>query len=162
MPTITLDGKTKVSWLAGLDSVADITAVTVAELADELVLESTITPDGLNITPTTGKIDNSNLGSEFTTNKNGRRSFDNSVKFHRQTVTADAIADAMVFGSEGYLFVRRGYPKALPWASGQPYEIYPCETGEPAVPASAAEQNWDYMVPLTVSDDPCTTGIVAA
>lgn len=162
MATVPLDRRTKVSWYAGLDSIADITQATVAELSDELVLERAITPDGLNITPTTGKRDTSNLGSDFTTNSNGRRSFDSSLKIHRQSVTDDEIADALVFNADGYLAVRRGIDRDIPWAVGQPYKIYPMECGEPGEPQSGAEQNWDYNVPMTITDDPCTTGIVVA
>lgn len=162
MGTITLDGKTRVAWFAAADTPADLDAITVAEFAASTDLQGSITPDGLQINATTGKIDNSNLGSTFTTNTNGRTSFDAMLKLHRNSVAGDVIRELLFRDAVGTLVVRRGVPKATAWTAGQEYKAYPTECGEENDPTSAAEQNWDYEVPITVSDDPSTRGVVAA
>lgn len=162
MATITLDGKTLVTWVAAGDGIADINAPTVAELNAGTALTDYITPDGLAFPATTGKIDNSNLGSTFTTQTNGRRSFDPMVKFHRTSATADVVRTIMVYGATGWVVIRRGVLKGTAWTAGQECQVYPVEVGEPSIPASSAEQNWDMEVPMTVSDDPSTLATVAA
>jgi hypothetical protein len=160
--TITLDGKTRVTWVATADDIADIDAPTVAELNAGTDLQQYITPDGLAFPATTGKIDNSNLGSTFTTQTNGRRSFDPMIKFHRTSPTADVVRTIMVYGATGFIVIRRGVLKGTAYAAGQEVQVYPVEIGEPSIPASASEQNWDMEVPMTVSDDPSTLATVAA
>jgi hypothetical protein len=160
--TITLDGKTRVTWVAAVDGISDIDAPKVSELNAGTDMQSQITPDGLGFPATTGKIDNSNLGSTFTTQTNGRRSFDPMIKFHRTSATGDQIRTIMVYGATGFVVIRRGVLKSLAWTAGQEVQVYPVEVGEPSIPVSAAEQNWDMEVPMTVSDDPSTLATVAA
>lgn len=162
MTTILLDGKTRVTVVSTVDNIVDIAAPTVAELNAGTDIQGSMTPDGLQITPTDGKVDNSNLGSEFTTMTIGRTSFDVQLKFHHGDPTADTIYDMWIKHATFFLVVRRGYPKALAYAAGQKLKVYPIEVGEDADPASAAEQNWDYMLPVVVTDDPSTRSVVAA
>jgi hypothetical protein len=164
MSTITLDGQTRVTWVALEDGIADLNAPTAEELTAGTDLQDHMTPDGLTVTPTTGSIDNSNLGSTFTTAQNGRRSFSSSVKVQQQTATADPLGGILLYDAAGFLCIRRGVAKATAWTASQEVEVYPMVCGEPSVPASAPEQIWTYEVPMMVTDDPVTRppAIVAA
>ena len=164
MATITLDGNTKVTWVDAADGIVDINAPTVAELGAGIDLQDSITPDGLSVTPSTGSIDNSNLGSTFNTNQVGRRSFASSLKIQRTSaaLASDPIATALVYGAEGFLVIRKGLGKTNAYAASQDVKVYPMACGEPSEPTSAAEQLWTYEVPMMVTDDPSTTATVAA
>lgn len=162
MTTTLLDGKVRVDLVSVDDGIADLSAPTVAEIGAGTEITRKLTPDGLNITPTDGKVDNSDLGSEFTTMQIARTAFDASFKFHHEVAEDDEIWDMLTKHSRWFAVVRRGYPRALAYAAGQKVRVYPIEVGEDADPTSAAEQIWDYVLPVVVSDDPTTRAVVAA
>lgn len=158
MTTIIIDGRVTVSWLT---AVANINAPTVAELNAGTRLEGFITPDGLDISTDTSGVDNSNLGSNFTTNRAGRRKPAVSITYHHQT-PVDTPYNLFPYRTLGYLAVRRsGIDKTTPYASGQPLKIYPLEAGESNDSKPAPDSNDDFTVPYFVTDDPATRAVVA-
>jgi hypothetical protein len=153
---IPIDGKVRVWWLTAC---ANINAPTVAELNAGTALEGVITPDGLNITPSTGKVAAGNLGSTFSAERIGRRAFAISVKFHHDTV--DTVWAMMPYRTSGFLAVRRGIDKATAPASTQKVEIYPVETGEPAEDTPQPDGSWDYTIEMALTSDAATRAVVA-
>lgn len=163
MPTIPLDKKTRVTWVPLASGIVDINAPTVAELTAGTDLQDFMTPDGLNFPAATGSIDNSNLGSDMTTNRVGRRSISSaSLKMQRQSQANDTVADMLAYLMEGFVVIRRGLDKAAAWAASQEVKVYPAQCGEASEPQSGPEQNWTYEVPVAVTDTWATKGIVAA
>lgn len=157
MAVVVIDGRVKVTWASAIASIA---APTTAELNAGTALQGYITPDGLEITPTTGAVDTSNLGSKFTTNRAGRRKFDVSITFHHDSPT-DTPYNLFPYQTNGYLVVRRGTDATTAWAASDKVEVYPLECGEAAQEKPAVDSTWDFMTPFFLTTDPNTRAVVA-
>jgi len=153
------DGNIKASFVL---TIASIAAPTVPELTagSAVSLESVITPNGLKITPSTANVDTSNVASTFTTQAVGRRSYAIEVEMKRQTGT-DAAYNALPYRTSGYLVVRRKLAASTAFASTQEVEVYPVQTGEPALSQPAANEVQKFTVPMMVTSDPNTRAVIA-
>lgn len=157
MVFVNIDGKVKVAWLTAC---ANIAAPTTTELNAGTALESSLTPDGLQLGGSMGSTDTSVAGSTWSTGRAGRRGVKPSLKLHRSTGT-DAIFNALTYGTLGYLVVRRGTACTTAWASNDKVAVYPCEVGEPFEEDIKDGGGWDYSVQLTLTGEPNQRAVVA-
>jgi hypothetical protein len=157
MSVVIIDGRVKVTWCT---SIASVAAPTTTELNAGTALQNFITPDGLDIAASTGKVKTSNLGSTFTTNKAGRRAFDIKITFHHDSGT-DTAWLLVPYNTDGFLVVRRGILATTAWASSDKVAVYPVNTAEPDEVKPAEDSTWDFMVEMFLSADPNTRAVVA-
>jgi len=161
MSDLVADGNVKVSWCT---AIANIHAPTVSELTGggATSLETYVTPNGLNDKATTASVDTSSLASTFSTATAGRRSFDISIEFKRQTPAANDIAyNLLPYKSSGYLVIRRTLPVATGYASTQTVEVYPVITGEPELSQPAANEVQKFTSNFFLTSDPDTRAVIA-
>lgn len=159
MSDLISDGNTKVAWVS---SVASTVAPTAAELNAGFDWTSRLTPDGLKTDPTTADVNTSSLASQFDTNQPGRRSYVCEVTFKRgSTALEDQPYTTLVYGTAGFLVVRRGVPYATAFATSDKVEVYPVTAGEPQNIAPVANEVLKVMVSLKVTSDPATRAVVA-
>ena len=156
MAVVIIDGRVKVYWLTACAAVA---APTQAELNAGTALQGLITPDGLVINPSTGKVDTSNLASKFTTTRAGRRAFDISITFHHDSVTDTAYL-LTPYQANGFIAVRRGTDATIAWAAADKAEVYPVEALEPNQEDPKPDGVWDFMVEFCLTADPSTRAVV--
>ncbi|MFJ2162361.1 hypothetical protein [Streptomyces sp. NPDC087856] len=153
------DGKTRVAWVT---SIANINAPTATELNAGLDLTKRITPDGLKADPTTADVDTSSLASKFDTKTVGRIGFENELTMKRgDNPSDDAPYTTLVYGTVGFMVVRRGIDYTTAWTTGQQVEVYPAICGERANIAPAANEVSKFMSPIKVTDQPATAALVA-
>lgn len=160
MADLIFDGMTKVSFV---DTIADISAPTAAELTAGTSLEHLITPDGLAITPATASVDNSSLASTFTTATVGRRSY--TIALTCKVTDDSGGGDAkttLVYQAAGFLVVRRNLAVGTAFAAAQTVEVYPVEVGEPAYATPAPNEVQKFTADLMVTADADTNATVAA
>lgn len=146
------DGQVGVWLIPG--SIANVSSPSAAAIsAGKEVAKEYLTPDGLNITPTTGTRNTSTLGRDVTTQKVGRRAFDgSSLAMYRLEPDADDLVwDLMVYRAEMTLVIRRGKPATTAVAAGDEVEVYPIQVGEPSIAPPVENGNDWYTVPLTVT-----------
>lgn len=159
MADLISDGTTKVAFAT---SIASISAPTASELEAALDWTARITPDGLKTDPTTADVSTSSLASTFDTNQPGRRSYVVELTFKRGTTpTDDQPYTTLLYGTTGYLVVRRGTAYATAFATGDKVEVYPVACGEPQNIAPAANEVSKFMSPMKVTTDPATHAVVA-
>lgn len=159
MPDITADGKTRVAWVP---SIANINAPTTTELNGGLDLTPRLTPDGLKADPTTADVDTSSLASTFDTREVGRISFDVELTLKRGTTpTEDQPYTTLLYGTHGYLVVRRAVTYATAWTTGQQVEVYPVAVGERMNVAPAANEVMKFTSQMKVTTAPATNATVA-
>ncbi len=161
MPDITSDGKTRVAWVT---SIANINAPTTTELTAGILLQGTMTADGLmNMKPTTADVNTNSLASVFDTNVNGRVSFSNpTLKFKRQSpVGTDTIFNTLVRDTAGFLVIRRSVTESTVWTSGQPIEVYPALCEEIARTDVAPNSVETYEVGLKITASPSLRAAIA-
>lgn len=157
MSDLLSDGNIKISWLP---TVGNIHAPTTTELNAGTSLEAFMTPDGYKNKPATAAIDTSSLASKFSTSGAGRKSFDISLMFKRQTGT-DAIYNLLVYQATGYLAVRRNLDRTTAWATGQAVEIYPVQCGQREQSDPAPNEVQKFTSPLFLTADPDDAAVVA-
>lgn len=159
MPDITSDGKTRVAWVP---TVANIAAPTTAELNAGMLLQTTLTADGLmGLSPDTADVDTSSLASTFNTNVNGRTSFSGTgLRLKKQSGT-DTIFTTLVRDTAGYLVVRRSIAEGTAWASTQAVEVYPALCGELKRLDPEPNSVERYEIPLKVTSTPNLRAAVA-
>lgn len=159
MSDVINDGKTRVSWVT---TIASIAAPTVAELNAGQDFTTRITPDGLNIPAETADVDNSSLASTFTTNRAGRRSFSPEVTFKRgDSAGDDAPWTTLTYQTLGYLVVRRVLPYTTAYAAGQKVEVYPVECGERNSIPPAPNEVAKFTSQMKLREEPNTAATVA-
>jgi hypothetical protein len=159
LPDITADGKTRVSWVT---SIANINAPTTTELNAGILLQSTLTADGLTgLQPDTADVDTSSLASTFNTTVNGRSSFSNTrLRLKKQSGT-DTIFTTLTRDTPGYLVIRRSVAESTAWASAQGVEVYPALCGEVARMDPEPNSVERYEIPLKITSSPALRAAVA-
>jgi len=154
---IPIDGMVRVSWLTALSVLA---SPTVAELNAGTSLTSFITPDGLDISWATGKVDTGNLGSTQNAAAAGRRTPDMNITFHHDG-TVDTAYNLMVYRASGFIVIRYGILATTAWTVGDKVETYPVQVGQTTQTKPAPDGTWDFMAPIMVTSDANTRAVVA-
>lgn len=149
MGVVTMDGRTAVGFAT---TIATIGAPTVTELTTGSTrLETFITPDGLVITPSTGKVDVSNLASSANANRAGRIAWDVKITFHHDGVV-DTAWNLFPYRTNGFLWVRKGIASATAIASTQKVQVWAIETGEPDDVDPKPDGVWDFVSDFFVTE----------
>lgn len=159
MSDLISDGKTRVVWATSLSSQ---TAPTATELNAASDYTQRITPDGLKIDPTTAEVDTSSLASRFDTAEAGRTKFALELTFKKGTTTPEQLPwSTLVFGTHGFVVVRRGVAFETAFATGDAVEVYPVVCGEPAEVAPAPNEVGKFMSKMMLTAAPTTRAVVA-
>ena len=164
MSVVIMDGRVRCVWMTAC---ANIALPTVAELNAGTDLTIYVTPDGLDIGMTTGKVPVGNVGSTFDLERVGRRKPSIALTLHHESPT-DVPWNLLVYRAVGFFVVRRGIDKTVAWTIGQggggstgTVEVYPVECGDDAPVKPAPDTAWDFATDLTVYLDPNKRAVVA-
>lgn len=123
MADIPLDGKVRVAYVP---AIANIAAPTTTELNAGMLLQSTMTADGLGgFRPETADVDTSSLASTFNTVTLGRVSYSNMMLRLKKQDGTDTIWNTLTRGTTGFIVLRRYIDQATAWASTQKVQVYP-------------------------------------
>ncbi len=159
MPDITSDGKTRVAWVP---TIANIQAPTTTELNAGMLLQSTLTADGLvGFAPETADVDTSALDSTFNTTVNGRTSFSGTMFRLKKQSGTDTIFTTLTRDTAGFVVIRRSIAASTAWASTQAVEVYPALCGEVARMDPEANTVERYQIPLKITSSPALRAAVA-
>lgn len=159
MADIPVDGKTRVAWVS---TIADISAPTTTELNAGILLQTTMTADGLmGFQPDTADVDTSSLASTFNTTTIGRVSYSNTgLRLKKQTGT-DTIWNTLTRGTEGYVVLRRYIEESDAWASDDEVQVYPAICGETKDLDPEPNTLGRYEVPIKIASEPDLRAVVA-
>lgn len=138
---------------------ANQNAPTVSELNAGLRIDTVMTPDGLNITPSTARVDVSALSSTFNAEKVGRRSFANSVKIKAQD-TGDTALSTLAFQALVWIVVRRKLAAGTAYATGQAVEVYPSQCDQ-RIDSYGPNTVQAFEVGLAMVTDPSPNAVIA-
>jgi hypothetical protein len=159
MGDITVDGKTRVAYVASISNPA---APTAAELNAGILLHSTMTPDGLTgFEAETADVDNSALDSTFDTVTNGRDSFSSTGVMLKKQSGTDTIFDTLTRDTTGYIVVRRYIAASTSWAASQKVSVFPIICGQTKEPAPEKNSVAKYFVPTKITSSPSLRATVA-
>lgn len=167
MPRYINDGYTKVTWVPGAGTIADITSPTLAELAAGEDLECHLTKDGLNITFAENAFEDGALCEVF--DAQGAGTFGVSIELtlkRRNTVGGDTDAAWALFhhGDVGFLVVRRGVELAVTpdYETGDAVEVYAVQSGNKRPAPTATNEQAKFMTSFYATTTPELDGVVAA
>jgi hypothetical protein len=154
------DGQVRVAYVAAISNQA---APTVAELNAGILLQSTMTADGLvGFEATTAEVDTSALDSTFNTKNLGRDDYSGTlIRLKKQTVGADTIRSTLTRTTTGYIVIRRGIASSTAWASTQQVEVFPIICGRRKEITPTANSVMKYEVPTMVTAAPSPDAVVA-
>jgi hypothetical protein len=127
---------TRVLWVPGEESIADISAPTLAELATGTDLACWLTKDGLSPGGQTNKVDSGSLCDNVDGQTIGSVGFDFNMTFKRDN-NDDAAWALANWADLGFIVVRRGILHETAFAAGQEVEVWDAQMGDP-VPANSA------------------------
>lgn len=159
MAFIPVDGFTRVYWVT---AIANTALPTTTELNAGLSLTATMTPDGLqNFQPDTADVPNATLASRFDSVDTGRVSMKNTALRLYKTTATDTIYNTLVYGTAGFVVIRRDIDQATAWASSQAIEVYPAKCGETRRIDPASNEETMYEIPLKATSQPNLRAAVA-
>lgn len=158
MPRYVHDGKTRVYWVP---TIANKAAPTVAELNAGTSLAAFLRKDGLDIPFTQNFSDNADLEDTFDAQSVGTFGANISLTIFRDDTT-DTAWDLFVYGTAGYIVVRRGAAYSTAWAAAQKCEVYPAQMHEPTPLSSSTNENVAAKAMLAITDQPNLKATVAA
>lgn len=145
-----------------MSTIADITAPTTTELNAGILLQSTMTADGLSgFQPDTADVDTSSLASTFNTTTNGRVSFSNTMLRLKKQTGTDTIWNTLTKDTAGYVVLRRYVDQATAWASSQQVQVFPAICGETKDLDPEPNTLGRYEVPIKLTSEPDLRSVVA-
>lgn len=159
MADIPIDGKTRVAYVA---AIANKAAPTVAELNAGLLLQQTMTADGLmGFEANTADVDTTSLASTFDTVTVGRDSFSGTALRIKKQDGTDTIFNTLQKGVTGFIVVRRYVLQTTAWAAAQKVNVYPIICGTERELPPEANTVGKYEMPTKIYDEPVLRATVA-
>lgn len=155
MADLFADGNTRVTYTAAISNIA---LPTTTELNAGILLQSTLTADGLiGFEATTAEVDTTSLASTFNTKNIGRDDYSGTMlRLKKQTVGADTIRSTLSRGTTGYIVIRRGIAETTAWTSAQQIEVYPiiCGRRKELTPTANSVMKYEVPTPITAAPSP--------
>lgn len=162
MSDILVDGTVLAYCVSGENTIADITAPTLAEITGGFRVSQWLTRDGLvGFEGNTDPVDASNIESKHDDELAGRINHKGAMlRIKRQTGT-DVAYNTLVYGWYGFVVVRRHMAVATALAAGQEVEVYPVQAGEIRKLPPEANGTDRYEVPFFIRSQPELRAIIA-
>jgi hypothetical protein len=158
MPRYVHDGKTKVYWVTSISSAA---APTVAELNAGTSLAAFLKKDGLNISLSQNMVDNADLEDTFDAQGVGTYGGSMELTMFRDDTTETAW-NLFVYGTNGFIVVRRGIAYSTAWTAAQKCEVYPAQMHEPVPGPTTANEQVTFKAAMAITTTPTLKATVAA
>lgn len=168
MPKLVDQGVTKLTWVPGVDGIADISAPTLAELAAGrdltclMVSTYEVRMDGSDTTSERAVCETSNVDVPTMSNYMGRfelfRQWDSDLSAWE---TADAL-QWLHYRDVGYFVRRTGFAHDVAYAAGQQVEVYKFMADEAQIAAGTGQGNLKATVPMFKQGSATTNAVVAA
>jgi hypothetical protein len=144
------DGKIRMSWVV---TIANKAAPTVAELNAGTLLSPFTTKDGVDPGLTTNMVDSATIEETF--DAQGVGSYGGTLKLTMyRDDTADTAWNLMVYGTIGFVVVRRGIASATAYANPQKCEVYPAQMHEPIPQVTASNEQTKFQATFAVTSAP--------
>lgn len=140
--------------VSAVDTIADPTAPTVAELDAGTLLQQAMTRDGLNTPDSGNTVDASDVANLQDKTARGTRGGDTlSITAHRDSEAAsDGAWDTLSTDYDGYIVIRRFGGSDTAWASGDTVEVWPIEVISREMASISTNQTQRFTASCAVTD----------
>lgn len=109
----------------------------------------------------TGEVETTPLSGTFDTKQPGRASFSGTGLRLKKQNGVDTIYNLLVYGTVGFIVVRKSLAAATAYASAQKLQVYPITCGYEKYLAPEANSVERYEIPTMISSQPNTRAAVA-
>jgi len=151
------DGMIKVYFVT---TIANKAAPTTTELNAGTDISNFITKDGLTVPSNQNNVANASLAETFDAELPGSFGGALSMTGIRDAAT-DTFWNLVVYGTAGYIVVRRGTATATVWSASQKVEVYPMTWHEPIPVQTASNEQGRFNAMAPVSSQPNLKATVA-
>jgi hypothetical protein len=157
MPVYANDGKIRVSWVTA--SIPNIASPVAATLNAGVQLAGFITKDGLTVPADQNNVDVAVLSDTFDSQVVG--SFGGAIEMTGvRNDTTDTFWDAGIYGTVGWVVIRRGLPSATVYAAVQKVEVYPAQMHEPVPAQTGGNTVGQFTLSFPVTAQPNLKAVV--
>lgn len=158
MSRFVYEGKTKVAWVTTLSSQSTPSAAVINAGTD---LTNFVTKDGVAVNINTNNVDSATIAEIFDAQVVGSYGADVQLTMFRDD-SADTAFTTCVYGTTGYLVIRRFIATASAWATGQKVEVWPAQMHQPAPENSATNTQVKFMESFAITSTPTLTATTTA
>lgn len=161
MPVYANDGKIRVNFVTTLSSITSPTAVQLnAAPPASNMIAGFITKDGLTVPADQNNVDVAVLSDTFDAQVVG--SFGGAIEMTGvRNDTTDTFWDLCIYGTVGWIVVRRGLPTATVYAAAQKVEVYPVQLHEPVPAQTGGNTVGQFTISAPVTSQPQLKATVA-
>lgn len=158
------DGKTRVVWVPGENSIANIHAPTVAEVNAGLHITERITDDGMEgWEADQARVPNTSLASTTDTERMGRDKLANPMlRIKAGGSVSDTMKSTATKETLGFVAIRRGVAFGTPPAAGQAWQVVPVECGRRRDIKPEANSLERFEIPFANHTEPAYDAVMAA
>lgn len=153
------DGKIRVTWAT---TIANKAAPTTTELNAGTLLQAFITKDGLTVPADQNNVDVAVLSDTFDAQTVG--SFGGAIEItgvRDDTPASDTFWNLCVYGTTGYIVIRRGPTAATAWGVGNKVEVYPAIMHQPVPAQTGGNTMGQFTMQFPVTSQPELKATVA-
>lgn len=151
------EGKTDVWWVT---TIASKTAPTVAEINAGVNLTNFVAKDGVSTNFNKNNVDSATIAETFNSQIPGSYGSDLELVMFRDD-TADTAWNLCVYGTNGYVVLRRGVATGAAVAAAQKVEVFPASMHEPTVENAAQDTQVRFVETFAVTSAPAQKATVA-
>lgn len=141
------DTLTRVDWVVTLSST---TSPTAAQLNAGTNLSTLVAKDGVNVSLSNNKVATATIASIIDTETVGSVGASLTLKGFRDD-TADTFWNLCVYGTDGFVVIRRGTLFSTTYAAAQKVEVYPATMFNPTPDPSAANTSQMFTAEFAVT-----------
>jgi hypothetical protein len=161
MPVYSNDGKIRIQWVPG--TALSVSSPSAAAITAGTRLDQQVTKDGLTVPADQNNVDVGVLSDTFDAQVPG--SFGGAIEMTgtRNDVDAnDTFWNLCVYGTAGFIVVRRGPTAATAFAASQKVEVYPVIMHEPVPAQTGGNTVGQFTISFPVSSQPNLKATTAA
>ena len=151
------DTLTRVDWVVTLSST---TSPTATQLNAGTNLSTFVTKDGVAPSLTPNMVDSATIADLFDAQGVGSYGGTLTLKGYRD-VTADTFWNLVVYGTVGFVVVRRGILYSTVYSAAQKCEVYPAQMHEPLPENSASNTQTAFNCQFAITSTPVLKATVA-
>lgn len=161
MPVYSNDGKIRIQWVAG--TTLSTSAPSAATVSAGERLDPFVTKDGLTVPADQNNVDVAVLSDTFDAQVVG--SFGGAIEMTGTRNSVDADDDfwnLCVYGTVGFIVVRRGLAAASAFAATQKVEVYPVQMHEPVPAQTGGNTVGQFTISMPVTSQPNLKAVMVA
>ena len=143
------DTLTRVDWVVTLSST---TSPTAAQLNAGTPLSTLVSKDGVNVSLTNNKVSTATIASLTDTETVGSVGASLTLTGFRDDAT-DTFWNLVVYGTDGFVVIRRGVLYSTTWTAAQKAEVYPATMFNPIPAASAGNTSQSFTAEFAVTGE---------